>query len=67
VLPVSEAGCSGSHGAGQTDCNRRIGSGAKRVIFSGNIDGVEQDCHRPGAERHIGDDRVERVAQPGTV
>src|SRR5437879_4513635 len=67
IAPVGEAGEGRSKRPQKTDENRYVGRGDPAVRPSEEVDDVEQDGERPGANRDIGEDRMKRMTQPGAV
>src|SRR4029077_5455560 len=66
-IPVRIACNSRSERRQEADENRQVGRRAPCLRALEHIDDVEEDRERPGANRDIGEDRGERMAEPGAV
>jgi hypothetical protein len=66
VFPVGQAADRRADRAGQAQCDGGVSAG-RVVLLADDVKRVQQDCCRPRADRHIGQHRVERVAQPSAV
>jgi hypothetical protein len=64
VLPVGDACHRGADGANQSDADRSVGGSVGRAIAARQI---ERSGHRPGSERDIRENGMERMTQPRPV
>jgi len=67
LVPVRISRDGRAEGGHDTDEDRHVGRGAPALAPIEEIDEVEEDRERPGAEWDVGDDGMKRMAQPGTV
>src|SRR5439155_1148895 len=67
LVPVGISGDGRAESGENTDENGDVGRRAPPLTAIEEIDDVEEDGERPGSERDVGDDGMERMAQPGAV
>jgi hypothetical protein len=71
VLPVRETGERGADGAHDADEDRIVGAPARGALpwpsAAAGIERVEDERGRPGAEGHVGEGGMQRVAEPRAV
>src|SRR5438128_1695358 len=67
VTPVGVAGDGAGNGPQQADENRDVGGRDPAVAAFAEIAQVEESGDRPGPNRYVGEDGMERMAQPGAM
>src|SRR5207237_4255780 len=65
LVPIGISGNSRAEGGHDTNEDRHVCRGAPALALIEEIDDVEEDGERPGAQRDVGDDGMQRMAHPG--